>query len=313
MLQTIQRVVVGQSQHLGQVGRGKLARCVAGVEPLEHCNESGVAPLGDLDLPLVRLGEVPAAKHRAKVLALGDEDRLVSVDLLPLNGEGDVAKVRTVEELPHILDEGVHRDIVERALLQSTDVQYVKVVQPLRAVEPTEDVDSLGADQGGAMPLPARRRVRRLSRPCRSHPLALGGVEDVQLVGAALAVVAAKQEDLMTDQVRRVPPEAWRRSAQNLRLQPLQLLRVEDMQVCQVLIAAVAAEEVKLRADQRHRVRVSGLRRVAGERGLHPRHGLEIDDVHVVEALSAVVAAEHVQLVRQPRQSVACSRGWRCA
>mmetsp|Transcript_126191 Transcript_126191/g.353373 ORF Transcript_126191/g.353373 Transcript_126191/m.353373 type:complete len:311 (+) Transcript_126191:584-1516(+) len=290
------------------MGGRELARCVPRVQPLQHCDEGRVAPLRNLDLSLVRLGKVPAAKHRPEVLALGDEDRLVGVDLLTLHDEGDVAEVGAIQQLPHVLDERVDSNIVERALFESADVQDMQVVQPLRPVEAAEDVDPLGANQGGAVPLPARRRVRRLRGPRWSHPLVLGGVKDVELIRSALAIVATEEEYLVTDQVRRVPAQTRRRSAQNLRLLPLQLLRVEHVQVCQVLVAAVAAEEVQLRADERHGVRISGLRRSAGQAGLHPRHGLEINDVHVVEALLPVVTAEHVQLVREPRQSVARPR-----
>mmetsp|Transcript_72327 Transcript_72327/g.207510 ORF Transcript_72327/g.207510 Transcript_72327/m.207510 type:complete len:291 (+) Transcript_72327:410-1282(+) len=286
----------------------QLPRSVAGVEPLEHGYEGGVAPLLDLDLGHVGLCEAAPAKHSTEVLALGYENGLVRVDLLALHHECDIAEIRAVQQLAHVLDERVHRDVVQGALLQPAHVEYVQIVQPLVSVEATEDVDPLRADQRSTVPLAARRRVRGLRRPRRTHPLAFSSVQDVQLVGAPLAVVAAEEKYLVTDQVRGVAPKTRRRRAEDLRLQPLQLLRVKDVQICQVLVATVATEQVKLRPDQGHGVSISRLRQGAAQRRLHPRHGLQINDVHIVEALCTVVATEHVELMRQPRQRVAGAR-----
>mmetsp|Transcript_38587 Transcript_38587/g.102037 ORF Transcript_38587/g.102037 Transcript_38587/m.102037 type:complete len:264 (+) Transcript_38587:382-1173(+) len=263
MLQAVERVVVRQAEHLGEVDRGEVARGVAGVEPLQHRQEGLVGPVRDLDLALARLRKTAVGEHGAEVLALRHKDGLVRVHVLALDDEGDVAEVRAVQEPTHVLDQPVHRDVVQRALLEAAHVEHVEVVEPLVPVEAAEDVDPLGADQGGAVPLPAGGRVGRLRGPGRADPLAFRDVQDVELVRPPLPVVAAEEEDLVADEVRRVAAEARGGRAHDLRLGPLQLLRVQDVQVREVLVPAVAAKQVEPRADHGHRVRVPRLRQGA--------------------------------------------------
>mmetsp|Transcript_63681 Transcript_63681/g.186300 ORF Transcript_63681/g.186300 Transcript_63681/m.186300 type:complete len:325 (+) Transcript_63681:398-1372(+) len=304
MLQPVQRVVVSEAQHLCQVRRGELSWRVTRVEPLEHRYEGRVAPLWDLYLCLGGLLE-PTRKHGAEVLALRYEDGLVRIDLLVLHHKGDVTEIRAVEHAAHVLNQRVHCHVVQRALLQPPHVQYMEIVEPLVTIKATKDVDPLRADQRGAVPLAAWRRVRGLRRPRRADPSALSRVQDVKLVGAPLSIVAPEEKDLVPDEVRRVAPEAGRRRAKDLGLRPLELLRVEDMEVCQVLVPAVAAEEVEPAADDGHGVGVPRLRQGARQRRLHPGHGLQVNDVHIIEALGPVVAAKHVELACQPRKGVA--------
>mmetsp|Transcript_16877 Transcript_16877/g.38120 ORF Transcript_16877/g.38120 Transcript_16877/m.38120 type:complete len:202 (-) Transcript_16877:427-1032(-) len=183
----------------------------------------------------------------------------------------------------------------------------MQIVEPLVPIEAAEDIDPLGADERGTMPLAPRWRVRGLCGPCRSDPLALRCIQDVELVSPTFPIVATEQKDLVTDEVGSVTSEPRRWCPQDLGLRPLELLRVKDMQVGEVLVATVATKQVELCADHCHGVRVPRLWQRPGEGWLHPGHGLQVNDVHVIETLRTIVAAKHVELVRQPGEGMTSS------
>ena len=150
----------------------------AGVEVLHHIQVTCVRPVLDLNLCLRTLLHA-IHEHSAEVLALRCEDGLVSVDRLLLNQENDISKSWIVDDRAHVDYQVRHGLVIDLILFELADVEDANVVQPLAAVESTEDEQLLCADYACGVALAARRSFLKFERVRPTHGL---GIEYVQIV-----------------------------------------------------------------------------------------------------------------------------------
>jgi len=100
-----------------------------------------MAPLWNFNLRFSTFYKATSGKHGPEVLALSYEDGLMRIDALALHNKSDVAELAAFQQPAHVLDERVHCHIVQCTFLEAANVQHVKVIEPLVAIEAAENVD----------------------------------------------------------------------------------------------------------------------------------------------------------------------------
>mmetsp|Transcript_108673 Transcript_108673/g.307332 ORF Transcript_108673/g.307332 Transcript_108673/m.307332 type:complete len:275 (-) Transcript_108673:193-1017(-) len=179
------------------------------------------------------------------------------------------------------------------------------VVEARLLAAATENADALGTNQAGTVPRALRRWRRRAGVICRRPPLAVQGVEDLDVVHDRVAK-ATEDEDLITNECGSVASTLH--SHWLLALRPVLVLYVEDVHVVVALVfSADASYEVEPGPERRHRVVRAACRHGSGKCHQLPRllavvehlHGVRAHGVEVPQLVAdALEAPEQVQAAR---------------
>lgn len=139
------------------------------------------------------------------MLTLCREYGLVAKYLLSFYNENDICKLRVVDDLAHVLNQAVYSLIVDLILLQLADVKDADVIEPLAAIEATEDKELLCPNHTSSMALTTSRSLLAFYRVTPAHGVC---IQDIQIVGrddflegAPSAIVATKEVHLVSYQV----------------------------------------------------------------------------------------------------------------
>lgn len=103
----------------------------------------------------------------------------MSIDWLLLNEEDYVCEGWVVDNCAHVAYQRVDRLIVNFILFQLADIKDANVIQPLAAIEASEDEQLLGSNHAGSVSLSSSWSFFKLERMAPSHGFC---VEDVEVI-----------------------------------------------------------------------------------------------------------------------------------